>query len=123
MGGLYLIARKVISPATPLAYIGTLAVCTYFAGGDALLSILTGGVLLGAIFMATDYATTPVTFTGKVIFGIGCGLITFIIRQFSSSYTEGVSFAILLMNILTPYIDMITRPKALGAIKAKKKEA
>lgn len=123
LGGLYLIARKVISPATPLAYIGTLAVCTYFAGGDALLSILTGGVLLGAIFMATDYATTPVTFTGKVIFGIGCGLITFIIRQFSSSYTEGVSFAILLMNILTPYIDMITRPKALGAIKAKKKEA
>ena len=78
---------------------------------------------LGAFFMATDYATTPVTTKGKIIFGIGCGLITFIIRQFSSSYTEGVSFAILLMNILTPYIDMITRPKALGAIKAKKKEA
>ena len=122
LGGIYLVIRKVISAGTPLAFIGTIAVCSFFAGDDPLVQILTSGVLLGAIFMATDYATTPVTFIGKVIFGIGCGLITFIIRYFSSSYTEGVSFAILLMNILTPYIDMIAKPKALGAKKAKKEE-
>lgn len=120
LGGIYLVVRKVISPATPLAFIGSLAVCSFFAGNDPLVQILTGGVLIGAIFMATDYATTPMTFTGKIIFGVGCGLITFIIRQFSLSYTEGVSFSILLMNIVTPYIDMLTRPKPLGAKKQKK---
>lgn len=123
LGGIYLVARRVISPAAPLAFIGTVAVCSFLSGGDPLVQILTGGVLLGAIFMATDYATTPMTFTGKLIFGIGCGLITFIIRQFSSSYTEGVSFSILLMNIVTPYIDMLTRPRPLGAKKPEKKEA
>lgn len=120
LGGIYLVARRVISPATPLAFIGTVAVCSFITGGDPLVQILTGGILLGAIFMATDYATTPMTFMGKIIFGIGCGLITFIIRQFSSSYTEGVSFSILLMNIVTPYIDMLTRPKPLGAKKPEK---
>ena len=120
LGGIYLVARRVISPATPLSFIATVAVCSSITGGDPLVQILTGGILLGAIFMATDYATTPMTFMGKIIFGIGCGLITFIIRQFSSSYTEGVSFSILLMNIVTPYIDMLTRPKPLGAKKPEK---
>ncbi len=83
--------------------------------------VLMGGVMLGAFFMATDYVTTPVTKTGKVIFGIGCGIITCVIRFFGS-YPEGVSFSILLMNILTPYIDMVTKTKPLGAI-TKKKEA
>ena len=77
--------------------------------------------MLGAFFMATDYVTTPVTKTGKVIFGIGCGIITCVIRFFGS-YPEGVSFSILLMNILTPYIDMVTKTKPFGAI-TKKKEA
>ena len=120
IGGIYLVIRRVISPATPLAFIATVAVCSFFAGGNALYQVLTGGLLIGAVFMATDYATTPLTFLGKIIFGVGCGLITFIIRQFSSSYTEGVSFSILLMNIVTPYIDTLTRPKPLGA-KPKKK--
>ena len=106
---------------TPLAFIGTVFVFSYLCGEDGIYQILAGGVMLGAFFMATDYVTTPVTKTGKVIFGIGCGVITCVIRFFGS-YPEGVSFSILLMNILTPYIDMITKTKPLGAI-TKKKEA
>lgn len=120
IGGVYLCARKIISPAAPLGFIGTVAFCTLVSGGDVLFSILSGGLMLGAIFMATDYVTTPVSNKGRLIFGIGCGLITFIIRTFGT-YPEGVSFSILLMNILTPYIDNLTRPKPLGAkVPAKK---
>ncbi|WP_295209965.1 RnfABCDGE type electron transport complex subunit D [Ruminococcus sp.] len=123
LGGLYLIVRKIIAVHTPLAFIGTVFVFSYLCGEDGVYQILAGGVMLGAFFMATDYVTTPVTKPGKVIFGIGCGIITCVIR-FWGSYPEGVSFSILLMNILTPYIDMITRTKPLGAIKAiKNKEA
>ena len=121
IGGIYLIMMKIISVHTPLAFIGTVFVFSYLCGEDGIYQILAGGVMLGAFFMATDYVTTPVTKTGKVIFGIGCGVITCVIRFFGS-YPEGVSFSILLMNILTPYIDMITKTKPLGAI-AKKKEA
>ena len=130
-GGVYLVVRRVISPVVPLTFIGTVAVGAGLASLtdrlpiawtslDFILShVLSGGLLLGAIFMATDYATTPATRWGKVIFGFGCGLITIVIRLFGS-YTEGVSFAILLMNILTPYIEKATAPKALGAAKTKK---
>ena len=121
IGGIYLIMMKIISVHTPLAFIGTVFVFSYLCGEDGIYQILAGGVMLGAFFMATDYVTTPVTKTGKVIFGIGCGIITCVIRFFGS-YPEGVSFSILLMNILTPYIDMITKTKPLGAI-SKKKEA
>ena len=121
IGGIYLIMMKIISVHTPLAFIGTVFVFSYLCGEDGIYQILAGGVMLGAFFMATDYVTTPVTKTGKVIFGIGCGVITCVIRFFGS-YPEGVSFSILLMNILTPYIDMITKTKPLGAI-TKKKEA
>lgn len=121
IGGVYLIMMKIISVHTPLAFIGTVFVFSYLCGEDGIYQILAGGVMLGAFFMATDYVTTPVTKTGKVIFGIGCGIITCVIRFFGS-YPEGVSFSILLMNILTPYIDMITKTKPLGAI-TKKKEA
>ncbi len=121
IGGIYLIMMKIISVHTPLAFIGTVFVFSYLCGEDGIYQILAGGVMLGAFFMATDYVTTPVTKTGKVIFGIGCGIITCVIRFFGS-YPEGVSFSILLMNILTPYIDMITKTKPLGAI-TKKKEA
>lgn len=120
IGGAYLVTRHVISPAVPLAYLGSFAVFTLISGNNPIRELLMGGIMLGAIFMATDYATTPINFWGKIIFGIGCGLITFIIRQFSSSYTEGVSFSILLMNILTPYIDNLTRPLPLGVKKHKK---
>ena len=121
IGGIYLIIRRIISPITPLFFLLTVEVFSVVAGADPLYQILSGGVLLGAIFMATDYVTTPITFWGKVIFGIGCGVITCVIR-FYASMAEGVSFSILIMNILTPYIDMITKAKPVGAVYAKKKE-
>ena len=119
IGGIYLIIRGIISPVTPVAFIGTVALLNLIAGNDVLYQILSGGLILGAFFMATDYVTTPVTSLGKLIFGIGCGVITFLIRQFGS-YPEGVSFSILLMNIVTPYIDAFTMTKPLGAKKIKK---
>lgn len=119
LGGIYLVIQKIITPHAPLAFIGTVFVFSYLAGEDGLYQILSGGLMLGAIFMATDYVTTPVTGKGKIIFGVGCGIITCIIR-FYGSYPEGVSFSILLMNILTPYINMITENKAFGVKKDKK---
>lgn len=119
IGGLFLIITGVISASTPVAFIGTVAALTYVSGGDVPYQLLSGGLFLGAFFMATDYATTPVTVKGKIVFGIGCGIITFIIRNFGG-YPEGVSFSILLMNILTPYIDMFTRTKPLGIVKPEK---
>ncbi|MBM6859314.1 RnfABCDGE type electron transport complex subunit D [Clostridium saudiense] len=113
IGGIYLVYRKVINPIIPVAFIGTVFVFTAVLGVNPLAQILGGGLFLGAIFMATDYSTSPVTNMGKLIFGIGCGLITVLIRVYGS-YPEGVSFAILLMNILVPYIDKATRLKALG---------
>ena len=118
LGGLYLFAMDIISPAAPLAFMGTVAVFSYAVGQDGLYQVLAGGVVLGAVFMATDYVTTPVTTKGKIIFGIGCGIITCVIR-FWGSFPEGVSFSILLMNIVTPYIDMFTKKKAVGGIYEK----
>lgn len=118
LGGIYLICAKIISWHTPVFYIGTVAVFSLLAGKDPIYQILSGGLLLGAFFMATDYVTTPITAKGKVIFGIGCGIITCVIRFYASS-AEGVSYAILLMNICTPYIDMFTKTKPLGAKKDK----
>lgn len=119
IGGLFLIATRVISPVTPLAFIGTVAAMTWAFGGDPLKQVLSGGLILGAFFMATDYVTSPITGWGKLIFGIGCGIITFAIRKWGN-LPEGVSYAILLMNIITPYIDAITKTSPVGAIKAKK---
>ena len=118
------IISRVISAATPAAYIGSFAVLTLIYTGspvETIYGVLAGGLLIGAFFMATDYATTPVTTKGKIIFGIGCGVITFIIRSFGS-YPEGVSFSILLMNLLTPYIDRLTGTAPLGAKKPEKKK-
>ncbi len=117
LGGLFLIVTGVISAATPAAYIGSFALLTFLYTGstvETVYGVLAGGLLIGAFFMATDYATTPITTKGKIIFGIGCGLITFIIRTFGS-YPEGVSFSILLMNLLTPYIDRLTKTVPFGA--------
>lgn len=121
IGGLFLIFMRIISPVTPVAFIGTVAIAELIAGNDPIYHILSGGLLLGAFFMATDYVTTPLTSMGKLIFGIGCGIITFVIRQFGG-YPEGVSFSILLMNIVTPYIDNFTAKKALGAVYVRKEE-
>lgn len=114
LGGIYLLARKVITWHIPAAFIGTVALMSLVCGKDALYQILSGGLMLGAFFMATDYATSPSTKWGKIIFGIGCGLVTILIR-FWGSLPEGVSYSILLMNILTPYISKLTRQIPLGA--------
>lgn len=118
VGGAYLICRKVISWHTPVAFIGTAALLTLaVSGGDLTVTLqylLSGGLFLGAIFMATDYTTTPTTPTGRALFGLGCGILTVVIR-FWGSYPEGVSFAILLMNILTPYVDKWTARRTFGA--------
>ena len=113
IGGLYLIAKKIISPIIPASFIATVFVLTAVLGQNPIYHILGGGLFLGAFFMATDYVTSPVTDKGKLIFGIGCGVITVLIRLFAN-YPEGVSFAILLMNIITPHIDNLTRNKAFG---------
>ena len=119
IGAVILLVTRVISPAIPVAYIGTVFVFTWALGLDPVFHILAGGVMLGAIFMATDPTTSPKTTVGKIIFGIGCGLLTVVIRVYGT-YPEGVSFAILLMNILTPHIDSLTmrKPKAeIGGAK------
>ena len=121
IGGIYLVIRRIISPITPLFFLLTVEVFSAIVGADPLYQILSGGLLLGAIFMATDYVTSPITMWGKVIFGIGCGIITCVIR-FYASMAEGVSFSILIMNILTPYIDMITKAKPVGAMPEKKED-
>lgn len=121
LGGLYLAARRIISLAAPVSFIGVLALLSFISGEDPLYQILAGGVFLGAFFMATDYATTPISTKGKIVFGIGCGIITFVIRRFGS-FPEGVSFSILLMNVLTPYIEQLTRTKVFGAKEAEKNE-
>ena len=122
VGGIYLIATKVISPVIPVTYLGTVAVLSLVAGRDPIYQLLSGGLMLGAFFMATDYVTSPTTNKGKLVFGIGLGIITCAIR-FLGTMNEGVSFAILLMNLLVPYIEILTRQDRLGIAKAKKEGA
>ena len=129
VGGVFLLIRKVISWHTPVAYIGTVAILTLIAapagisGVDYMLyNVFGGGLMLGAIFMATDYATSPVTKPGQLIFGLGCGLLTCFIRRFGS-YPEGVCYSILIMNCTTWLLDKYIRPTIYGAAKKEKKEA
>ena len=121
VGGLYLIATKVISPTIPVTYLATVAVLSLVSGRDPIYQLLSGGLMLGAFFMATDYVTSPTTTKGKIVFGLGLGVITCAIR-FLGTMNEGVSFAILLMNLLVPYIEILTRQDRLGIAKTKKKE-
>ena len=118
LGGVYLVVRRVISAAIPLVIMGSAALTSLVLGRDPLFELLSGGLLLGAVFMATDYVTSPITFWGKVIYGVGIGVLTVLIRQFAN-IPEGMSFAILLFNILTPLIENITAKKPFGAKKAK----
>lgn len=129
LGGVYLLIRKVITWHIPVAYIGTVALICLIsvpAGVDTadylLYSLFGGGLMLGAIFMATDYATSPVTKPGQLIYGVGCGLLTCFIRRFGS-YAEGVCFSILIMNCTTWLLDKYIRPTIYGAPKKEKKEA
>jgi electron transport complex protein RnfD len=120
LGFVYLVARKVIQWYVPVSYVATVFVCYLISGGFdvtfAVQHVLAGGLLLGAIFMATDYVTTPNTGKGRVVFCIGAGLLTFAIRQFGM-FPEGVSIAILTMNLLTPFISDFTKRKTLGGVK------
>ncbi len=120
IGGIYLVVRRVITPTTPLAFFATVIVFCLFTK-HPITQLMSGGIVLGAIFMATDYTTSPTTELGKVIFGVGCGIITMMIRGYGS-YPEGVSFSILLMNILTPHIDNLTRTVPFGALKGGKRK-
>ena len=129
LGGVYLLLRKVISWQTPVAFIATVAVITLISAPAGVSSVeymaynvFGGGLMLGAIFMATDYATSPVTKLGQAIFGIGCGLITVFIRRFGS-YPEGVCYSIMIMNCTTWLLDKYIRPTIYGALKKEKKEA
>lgn len=116
VGFLYLLIRRVIGPHIPVLFVGTVALMTWLYGGDPLSAILTGGVLLGAVFMATDYVTNPMLIAGQCLFAVGCGVIVVIIRQ-HGNYPEGVTYAILLMNILTPLIDKFMKRRVYGEVK------
>lgn len=120
LGGIYLLYKNVINIEIPVSFIGTvgiIAMIAYYISPDKMLlphyHLFSGGLFLGAIFMATDMVTSPFTFWGRVIFGIGCGILTMLIRLFGG-YPEGVSFAILLMNIFVPIIDSYIKPKRFG---------
>jgi electron transport complex protein RnfD len=115
IGGIFLIWKKVITATTPVVFLLTIVVLSLCFGLNPAYELVAGGAVLGAFFMATDYATSPVTESGKVIFALGCGIITMLIRAFGS-YPEGVSFSILLMNIMTPHIDNLTRKKPFGGV-------
>lgn len=122
LGAAYLIYKKIITVEIPLAFIGTTAVFIWVFGGkgafsgDIMYHILAGGLILGAFYMATDYSTSPVTVKGRLIMGVGCGLLTAIIRLYGG-YPEGVSYSILLMNLAVPLIDRYTIPRSFGGEK------
>ena len=120
IGFVYLVVRRVITPTIPLVYVATIALMSVVLGYDPIYMILTGGVLLGGIFMLTDYSTSPATEWGKVVFALGAGIITMLIRNSSGGYPEGVSFAILLMNIICPHLNKIGAKKPFGVGGAEK---
>ncbi|MCJ7687838.1 MAG: RnfABCDGE type electron transport complex subunit D, partial [Clostridiaceae bacterium] len=122
IGAAYLLYKKIISWHTPVAYIGSVFILTFIFGrdglmtGNALYEIFAGGLILGAFFMATDYTTSPMTKKGQLIFGIGCGALTAIIRLYGG-YAEGVSYSILIMSLFVPFIDKFTAPRIFGEVK------
>jgi len=127
LGGVYLLAKKIINWRIPVFYIGSFAFFAlifgrtgFFSGPENILfEVLNGGLLMGAFFMATDYATSPITPNGKIVMGIGCGFLTVFIR-FYGGYPEGVSYSIIIMNLFVPLIDKYVRPRVYGRIKRKK---
>lgn len=115
-GYVFLLVMRVVDAWATVPFIATVAVITGLAGQDAIYQVLSGGLALGAFYMATDYTTTPMTPKGKIIFGIGCGVITALVRLFAAA-PEGVAFSILFMNMFTPLIDRYTRPQPAGGVK------
>lgn len=118
IGFIYLVIRRVITPTIPVVFIATIALMSVILGYDPLYMILTGGALLGGIFMLTDYSTSPAGEWGKVIFAVGAGVITMLIRNSTGGYPEGMSFAILLMNIIAPHLEKVGRKKPFGGVEA-----
>ena len=118
IGLVYLLVRRIISIRIPAVMLASAALMSLCLGRDPLFDLLTGGIMFGAVFMATDYATSPLSAWGQVIYAALCGIITVLIRQFGA-YPEGTMFAILLMNIATPLIDKLIRPRVFGEVKAK----
>lgn len=118
VGGLYLIYKGYVDWCIPASYLGTVAILSVLLGQDPIFHLLSGGLMLGAFFMATDMVTTPLSKLGKIIFGLGAGFLTVLIRIYGG-YPEGVSFSILLMNAFTPLINRFTVPKIYGEVKAK----
>ena len=119
IGGIFLIATRTIKATIPVTYLATVAVISLLTGHDVLVQLLSGGLLLGAFFMATDYTTSPYTAKGQIVYGLGLGIITCGIR-FWGNMAEGVSYSILIMNLLVPYINVLTRNRPLGTGGAKK---
>ena len=128
IGAAYLLFRRVINWRIPATFIGTCLILFWIQTGtfysaeaganSALYQLLSGGLMLGALFMATDYSSSPVTPWGQIIFGVGCGALLFIIRTFNSSMPEGCSYAILFMNVAAPLIERVTTPKSFGEVKS-----
>ncbi len=118
VGAAYLLYRRHITLHVPLSYIGTVCVISAVFNLNPLFNVMAGGLILGAFFMATDMVTSPITNKGKVVFGIGCGLLTMLIR-YKGGFPEGVCYSILIMNILTPIIDKYTEHKPFGYVKEK----
>ena len=118
IGGVYLLVRRVISLRIPLAYMGTVALITLLTGKPEMIlfELFAGGLMLGAFFMATDYVSSPSSPKAQIVFGIGCGAITMIVRLWGG-YPEGVSFSILFMNLLTPLLDKVLKPKVFGEVQ------
>ena len=117
VGAAFLMIRGIVNWRIPVTFIGTVALLSLIVGRDPLFEILSGGLILGAFFMATDYVTSPTTGNGRLIFGAGCGIITFLIRQYGG-FPEGVCYSILFMNCLTPLIESYVRPRRFGARRA-----
>ncbi|MGE5529965.1 MAG: RnfABCDGE type electron transport complex subunit D [Patescibacteria group bacterium] len=117
-GGLFLVLIRVVDWRIPLFYLGSVAAMALLFGQDPLFHLMTGGLVIGAFFMATDYVTSPLTGRGRIIFGLGCGLLTMLIRRYGG-YPEGVCYAILIMNAFVPLIDRSTMPRRFGEVKAR----
>ena len=109
---IYLLVTRIIDGKATISMVATVALATLISGGDVVMALISGGLIFGAVFMVTDYATTPVTSWGRIAFGIGCGLITFLIRQFGG-YPEGVMFSILIMNAVAPFLNRLV-PRKYG---------
>lgn len=121
LGGVYLIVKKIISWRIPTVYLATVAILSLVFGQDPIFHLCSGGLMLGAFFMATDYVSSPSSPVGQIIYAVGCGLMTMIIRLFGG-YPEGVSYSILLMNVAAPLIEKYTKPRVYGVVKEKKKK-